>query len=164
MTKFNKGYNLKITSLLATVMFLLNSTVYGIDLSNHKTHLRVPVGQKSTYYRLVETMPHEEVEKNTSEKDLMPQEAEKFKKIVDEINIVAMRLDLVRGRVFEFSVNSASEDNADSGDHVSVNVNLGSIKKSKDDLAFTTAHELAHLLLLHKSFPPHFYQRYYPSA
>lgn len=35
--------------------FLLNSSVYGIDLPN-KTHLRVPVGQNSTYSRIFNAM------------------------------------------------------------------------------------------------------------
>lgn len=42
MLKFKKEYNLKISSLLLTVIFLLNSTVYGIDVSA-KSCLRVPL-------------------------------------------------------------------------------------------------------------------------
>jgi hypothetical protein len=159
MIKFNKDYNLKIMSLLIAVMFLLNNTVYGIQLSNNKIHLRVPVGKKSTYDRMCK-----EIKKSVLEKYLTPQEAERFKKIVDELNLAATRLDLVKGRVFEFSFNPVPEEGGDSGDHVSVNVNLGSIRKSKNVLAFTIAHELAHLLLLHQSFSSHFYQRYYPSV
>lgn len=41
MMRFIKDLNLKFISLLITVLFILNSTVYGIDLSN-KSHLRVP--------------------------------------------------------------------------------------------------------------------------
>jgi serine/threonine protein kinase len=43
MTKINKGYNLKIISLIVAGIFLLNSAAYCIDISN-KPCLRVPVG------------------------------------------------------------------------------------------------------------------------
>lgn len=49
MKKFKKGYRVKI-ALLVAVMFLLNSAVYGINLSN-KTQLRVPI-QPETYKRI----------------------------------------------------------------------------------------------------------------
>ena len=39
MLKFKKDYNLKIISVIVAGLFLLNSTVYGIDLPN-KSHLR----------------------------------------------------------------------------------------------------------------------------
>jgi len=55
MLKFKKEYNSKIISLSVAVVFFLNSTVYGIDLSN-KIHLRVPVGQKETQGRVLKTM------------------------------------------------------------------------------------------------------------
>lgn len=52
MKKINKDYNLKIASLLITVMFLFNSVVYGIDLSKN-THLRVPVGNYDRINRVL---------------------------------------------------------------------------------------------------------------
>lgn len=42
MKKIDKAYNLKIVSLLVGLAFLMNSTVYGIDLPQ-KAHLRVPL-------------------------------------------------------------------------------------------------------------------------
>lgn len=42
MMKFKKDYNLKIISVLVAIVFLLNGTAYGIDLSN-KIHLRAPL-------------------------------------------------------------------------------------------------------------------------
>ena len=42
MIKFKKAYNLKLVSILAAVIFCLNNTAYGIDLSN-KSKIRVPL-------------------------------------------------------------------------------------------------------------------------
>jgi hypothetical protein len=48
MTKINIGHNLKIVLVIVAGIFLLNSTTYGIDLSN-KTHLRVPFQDVSRF-------------------------------------------------------------------------------------------------------------------
>lgn len=46
MIKINKGYSLKITSLISAGIFLLNNAVYGVGLS-YKTHLRVPISSST---------------------------------------------------------------------------------------------------------------------
>ena len=61
MTKFKKGYNAKIVSLLLAVVFLLTSAVYGIDLPR-KTHLRVPIGSQDTLSRIEDIEQHKNYE------------------------------------------------------------------------------------------------------
>nr|MBU1328477.1 LysM peptidoglycan-binding domain-containing protein [Candidatus Omnitrophota bacterium] len=59
MLKFKKVFNAKIVSLLMAVLFLLNSTVYGIDLpKNTLPKLRVPVvtNNEEGKRRLTETL------------------------------------------------------------------------------------------------------------
>lgn len=61
MIKINKDYNSKIVSLIAVVTFLLNSAVYGIELSNNKAHLRVPISS-STLKRVEDVMNKRQAE------------------------------------------------------------------------------------------------------
>ncbi len=55
MLKFNKVYNLRFISIFIAVSFVLNSTVYGIDLSN-KSLLRVPSSCQEYRERLGEAL------------------------------------------------------------------------------------------------------------
>jgi hypothetical protein len=147
MSKIKKGYSLKLISLLVAAIFLFSNIVYGIELSQ-KSHLRVPINQKNTFTRISLIMDSEKI----------------FKEASAEIKTVATRLDIVKGRLFEISMNpNEQSDNGSAGDHVSVIINLGNTLKSKNSLSFTIAHELAHLLLLQKSFPTDVYQTYVSS-
>jgi len=65
MEKIKKGLNLKIIALITTSMFLLNSTVYGIDLSN-KIHLRVPLQDVSRFKKGLVSLSDDPI-KNTSD-------------------------------------------------------------------------------------------------
>jgi hypothetical protein len=57
MIKFNKLLTCKIISLIVAVLFVFNSSVYGIDLPrNTYLKLRVPVGETDTYKRLTEAI------------------------------------------------------------------------------------------------------------
>lgn len=57
MIKFNKDFNVRIISLLVAVLFLFNSTVYGIDISqNTPSKLRIPVGVSDTYKRITDAI------------------------------------------------------------------------------------------------------------
>ncbi len=55
MVKIKKVLNAKIISLVVAMVFFLNNAVYGIDAVT-KPHLRVPVGEESTYRRLNEVV------------------------------------------------------------------------------------------------------------
>jgi len=51
MIKIKKDYSLKFILLSIAFAFFLNNAVYGIDISNNKTSLRIPI-DKSTYERM----------------------------------------------------------------------------------------------------------------
>lgn len=53
MLKFKKDFNVKIISLVIAVLFVFNSTVYGIDISN-RSHLRAPLME--AYERMLKAM------------------------------------------------------------------------------------------------------------
>ena len=62
MLKFKKGYNLKIISVIISMVFLCNTSLYSYPDS--KDSLRVPVGIKDTYKRITEYIKtYEEQEK-----------------------------------------------------------------------------------------------------
>ncbi|MFH1854394.1 MAG: hypothetical protein ABH815_03675 [Candidatus Omnitrophota bacterium] len=77
MIKFKKDYNFKFVSILIAMLFLLNSTAYGIDLSN-KTHLRKHLdfnndrGVISRYFWVLLGAAYQEILKDKT--DISPQQ------------------------------------------------------------------------------------------
>ena len=67
MLRFKKCYTIRLISSLITVIFIINSAVYGKDLSI-RINLRIPIQPKTTYPRMIEDMranKQDSIEKTT---------------------------------------------------------------------------------------------------